>query len=118
MGYSCSAIANDVVNKLLDVATRLGPVHTDGHPLPSSNSWKHKGKTYFFETGREQSDGAITGTVWVFVAENKCRRAGNLRVDPDGKIVRAPHFPKEAVKAAKEAATAFRPPVFQFVSNF
>ena len=94
MGYSCTAAAHKTLERLLEVATRLGPVDN------SSNTWEFKGHRYFYEQGRENADGAITGTIFVMLDEGRCKPAGSLRINPDGKIVRAPHFPAEAKKPA------------------
>ena len=101
MGYSCSAKAS----LTLDAAMRILQAVFPGE---SSNTWKKDGETYFFERGREQYDGAITGTVYRFVAApakkqvvtvqpmaqggqvdtGYCRPAGSIKIDPEGKIVR------------------------------
>jgi hypothetical protein len=60
----------------------------------SSNTFKVGADTYFYETGREQGDGAITGTIQKFVGEDKCRRSGGFRIEGDGKMTRGPAFMK------------------------
>ena len=51
MGYGCTAKAGMVMDTF----------RGDGG---SSNVWHYKGVEYFWEQGRENADGAITGSVW------------------------------------------------------
>ena len=56
----------------------------------------------FWETGREQADGAITGTVWKPWAQDKTRvvKAGSFRIEPDGRVSRFPGTtPEERAQA-------------------
>ena len=77
MGYSCRKDAMDGLETIM------------GETL--SNSWiADNGKSCFYEIGRENSDGAITGTVWETDFNNTCRRAGTLRIEPNGSISRWP----------------------------
>lgn len=96
MGYSYSQKAGftlDYIYKLLD----------DG--LGSSNTWKHDGNDYFFERGRENHDGAITGTVWCFQPDGvHLKRSGSVRIESDGSIARFPHIPRHV----KQKANCYR----------
>ena len=83
MGYSCTAAANDVIKKWVEAC-----VASTG----CSNTWREGSKEFFFEVDREQSDGAVTGSVYKTVDEDRCQRSGTFRVDPDGAVVRAPAF--------------------------
>jgi hypothetical protein len=87
MGYSCTAAASDVVDKWVEAC-----VASTG----SSNTWRQGKDEFFFEVGREQPDGAVTGSVYKAVSQNHCRRSGTFRVAPDGTVERAPAFLKEA----------------------
>jgi hypothetical protein len=52
------------------------------------------GKTqYFHERGREQSDGAATGTVWKMLENGMARKAGSYRIESDGQVTRFPGVP-------------------------
>ena len=78
MGYSCTAAASftmDAIGKL------IGGI--------ASNAMPDGG---FYERGREQPDGAMTGTVWASIAgdPNHCRKRGGFRINPDGKVARFP----------------------------
>jgi hypothetical protein len=57
-----------------------------------SNTWEKRGVRYFYEVGRENADGSITGTVWKMVGENGARRSGSFRIDNAGTVVRGPSF--------------------------
>jgi hypothetical protein len=59
----------------------------------SQNMFKLDGNSYFWETGREQDDGAITGTITKLIGDIRaescaCARAGTFRIEPNGQISR------------------------------
>lgn len=56
MGYSYLAVNGAALSAIVTILQRdLGNVPN------GSNTW---GDGFFYETGREQADGSITGTVW------------------------------------------------------
>jgi len=86
MGYSYRASAGRCWDAILAAIT---------DPKGTSNGWEHAGCAYFVEQGREQADGAITGTVWRYLPDGQhIRRAGSMRIDPDGRLVRWPCISK------------------------
>ena len=81
MGYSCSCAADNT----------LAAIETGGRPKgqESSNTIAlPNGKTGFIERGRENEDGAITGTIWQNLPDNKCRKYASLRIDKNGAVIR------------------------------
>jgi len=52
----------------------------------TQNGFTVAGVEYFWETGREQADGGITGAVYRMDGG----RVGTFRIDPDGGVFRAP----------------------------
>ena len=90
MGYSCSAKASYVEQAIMNAIT---------DPVGPCNQWTNNGKVYFTERGREQHDGAITGTVMVQtkVVDGKihCKNGGSLRIEADGTITRFTGLPKK-----------------------
>jgi len=89
MGYSCTKQAMDTFEKVMDIISDNG----------SANTWKHEDKQYFAEIGRENEDGAITGTVYEIFEEvetisteknipSACYKRGSYRIEPDGLITR------------------------------
>lgn len=102
MGYSCTARASFTERGVDKFAG-------DGK---TSNGLASGG---FYERGREQADGAITGTVWrplnaaekvkyahLSDVENRVAKAGSFKIGGDGKIVRFPGLSKEQKKQAEE----------------
>lgn len=83
MGYSCSSKSNYVLDALI---VQLQVAYEGG----STNSWIHKGRAYFHETGKENRDGAITGSVWKINIDNTCTNKGSYRIEPNGLISRFP----------------------------
>ncbi len=63
---------------------------TDGNP----NVLTIKGERYFFERGREQGDGAVTGSLMLMLPNDYCRKIGSVRINPDGTIGSFPKMPK------------------------
>lgn len=85
MGYS---IATKAANAL-DILSRHC-INTTG----KSNTWVHKGITYFWERGKEQPDGTGTGSVWKLTPDGKyANKTGFYRIDPDGKIIKFTAWP-------------------------
>lgn len=87
MGYSYAARAGftlDAIQEKFRQENSGNVFSTDG------------GKTtYFHERGREQADGAATGTVQKNLPDNFCRKAGSYRIEPEGNITRFPGVPRK-----------------------
>lgn len=90
MGYSCSAKASCVERAIMNAIT---------DPVGVSNMWMYKSEVYFVERGREQPDGAITGTVLiqtkVIDGESYFKNRGSMRIEADGTITRFTGLPKK-----------------------
>ncbi|KKN50723.1 hypothetical protein LCGC14_0629840 [marine sediment metagenome] len=95
MGYSYTAISGFALDSILEQLQ-----HTKD-AANTSNGWKHKGVDYFYEQGREQDDGSITGSVWknLLVTQpcticikpecsGHCRKVGSVKIDSKGNVVR------------------------------
>ncbi len=82
MGYSYSAKAGYVMDELI-----IQLQATDSRP-DGGNDYFSGNVHYFFEHGREQSDGAITGTVWKYTGEKTCRKSGSFKIESNGRISR------------------------------
>ena len=84
MGYSCRQDADMTYRSWLDICketTGMGNVYTDGVA------------EYLLELGREQRDGAMTGTVCRIEYKNEQMLAypcGSFRIEPDGTVKRYP----------------------------
>lgn len=79
MGYSCTKDASDILGLIRHA-------FNDG----TGNGIKSGAFHGFYEIGRENADGAITGTVFENVGEGFARRVGSFRIEPDGFITRFP----------------------------
>jgi hypothetical protein len=80
MGYSCTKAASDT----------LHAVHHLFNAGKNQSTLLINGTEYFFERGRENGDGAITGTLMEMLPNDYCRKAGSVRIDGEGKIARFP----------------------------
>lgn len=119
MGYSCRADASDALARIATAAknSMRCPHNVWGcaclENAGSNAVVNAKGHVVgFFERGRENADGAITGTVMRYVSgleENSKgdlvrygRRAGSFRISPDGEVERFPLMAKAILAAAKD----------------
>ena len=93
MGYSCSAKASFVLDEIVNLISQ-------NYEAKCSNSLPNGG---FWERGRENSDGAITGTCYKPYPPKPdlVIKAGSFKIDQDGKVVRFPFVPKEIKKRAE-----------------
>ena len=80
MGYSCTCDADNMLGLIRHT-------FTDG---VTSNGLKIAGRSYFYEIGRENNDGRITGTIWLNTDENTARKVGGFCISPLGVISRFP----------------------------
>lgn len=79
MGYSCTAAANSTMGKIIDACFRQ---------TKSQNVYKHGGKKYMWEIGKENADGAITGTIHEYLPTGHVKKAGTFRIEPNGTVSR------------------------------
>lgn len=97
MSYSCTAKANKTLKHVEDYCRE------ENH---SSNVFfGDDGNEYFYEVGRENSDGSITGAVNL-LKDQLAYRKGSFRIDSDGTLVRFPHLPKVLRKHIKAEVRA------------
>lgn len=97
MGYSCRSEANDTL-------AILGILLCGGE---NRNRWEEKGKKHFYEIGKEQADGAITGSIWVHSRTDEAgneyyQRSSTFRINPDGRLARGPKSWKTALSAREK----------------
>jgi hypothetical protein len=92
MGYSCTAISKIVLDELMKLVEHFGE---------SSNAWKHDQNNYFYDIGREQSDGSITGTVYLMAGQYSFKK-GSFKINSQGIIERFPAMDK-AIKTLAES---------------
>ncbi len=91
MGWSCGWDAHKTMDKISNACILQ---------TGSQNTFVVKGKSFFFEHSRREShDGAITGSIHRFTANNMCRKAGSFKIAGDGQVERGPKFMKDAAKA-------------------
>ena len=91
MGYSCTKLANDSERKMSALCVSLTGM--------SNRYIGTDGKEYFYLIGRENRDGAITGSVFL-MANGFAYRKGTFRIESDGTIARKPlAFPLSKVSA-------------------
>ena len=97
MSYSCTAKANCVLKKMVEQLQASSPCEQE-----SQNTWQTTRARYFYEQGRENNDGAITGSVMMFLGTTGCRRVGSYRIEPNGTISRFP----TSTKAQRQSGMA------------
>lgn len=87
MGYSVSAKADIVLSEAMKIVS----------DSDSSNVFRG----YFYETGRENVDGAFTAQVMKIVAGGFAKRSGSIRIEADGTITRFPTMKPNEKKLAE-----------------
>lgn len=97
MGYSCTARASFVEETFSAYC-----VASTG----SSNTWKTEKGEFFYERGRETDSGAIVGSVWKFVSEERVIRVGSYKISAEGEVVRFPNMTSSLKKAAEKEGAA------------
>ena len=101
MGYSCTTKAMESFDQLIIQLKSASP------DIKSSNTWMKNGKKYFHEIGREQKDGAVTGSIFKIIDEqDHCEKMGTFRIEPDGYIKRFPTSTKTQRSVAQISAKA------------
>ena len=85
MGYSCTKDADEM----------LGLIRHQFSDGTTSNGLAISGETYFYEVGKEQTDGSITGTLFQNVDESHARKVGSFRINSDGTIARFPRIRRD-----------------------
>jgi hypothetical protein len=94
MGYSCTKDAADtlaVIGKMFA---------TDGNP----NVLTIRGKHYFFERGRENEDGSITGKLMEMLPGDFCQEVGKVKINADGSVFRFARLKVEEMCEAMDTA--------------
>jgi hypothetical protein len=85
MGYSCTKAASEM----------LGLIRNQFSDGVTGNGLRFGGSNYFYEVGRENVDGAITGSVFEHIDETHARKVGSFRIAPDGHIPRFPRIKRD-----------------------
>lgn len=95
MSYSCTEAAGNVEQKISELCYNMTGM---------SNMYVNGNKEYFYEVGRETSDGSIVGKVNLIENTNGQKLAypkGSFKINKNGKIVRFPFLPKSIKEQVK-----------------
>jgi hypothetical protein len=91
MGYSATKAAIETLEHI---------ERTFQSPDTKSQVMRFNGADYYFECGRENEDGAVTGTLHKFTSivldsstDVYARSVGSVRISSDGTIERFPYLP-------------------------
>ena len=89
MGYSCTKDAGDMLgfirHQFSDGKTSNGLVIRQHGDV----------RLYFYEVGKEQADGAVTGTLFQSIDETHARKVGSFRINANGTIARFPRIRRD-----------------------
>lgn len=85
MGYSSTKDASDMLGL-------IRKVFGDGN---TSNGLLIRGRSYFYEVGREHADGHITGTLYENIDATHAEAAGSFSISAKGTVTRFPHITRE-----------------------
>lgn len=78
MGYSCTSLASETERTWSDVCYRQ---------TGAQNVYEVGGERFFYDVGRENRDGAITGQVF---SMETGRKVGSFRIEATGVVSRFP----------------------------
>lgn len=99
MGYSATANAIDRLNMIMRENDNA-----------SSNTWDNGDTTYFYEIGRENSDGSVTGSVYE-IRGKYARKKGGFKIDSYGKVLRFPGLTKKMREAGNRPLPVLLDPI-------
>lgn len=85
MGYSCTKDASDM----------LGLIRHSFSDGKTSNGLTLRGRSYFYEVGRENADGSITGPLYININESHARIVGRFKINADGRVLRFPRITRD-----------------------
>lgn len=92
MSYSCTQKAHQTLSETLN--------NVNGEAIKNynfSNTWEANGNKFFYERGRENIDGSITGTIFKFIGDTQCIRVGSLKIFSNGSVKSWPGMPKNKI---------------------
>ena len=94
MGYSCTKDADEMLG-LIRHQFNNGK-YSNGLVIrsPRADSYT-SGHSYFYEVGKEQIDGSITGTLFQNVDESHARRVGSFKINAKGSLARFPRIRRD-----------------------
>lgn len=93
MGYSCTVKADNTLQMTLRYANGKNTFDSQLY----FSDWTINGQKFFYERGRENNDGSITGCVYLFTDENHARKYGSLKISAEGKVIAWPGMPKKLI---------------------
>lgn len=82
MGYSCTQDADHMLGLIRHVLTN--GKYSNGIVIGQAS--------YFYDIGKEQDDGSITGQLWMNLTEDTARPVGSFKISAEGEIVRFPRL--------------------------
>lgn len=86
MGWSCEMLAGKRLDLIMDLCHKNSGM---------TNVWTENNNKYMFETGREQADGSITGTISKYIDDSKVKKSGSFKIEAGGIVSRGPKFFKK-----------------------
>ena len=93
MGYSCTK----------DASAMLGLIRHEFTDGATGNGLRIGAATFFYEIGKENADGSITGTLFINIDESHARRYGSFKIHSEGVISRFP-----GIKQNQRISLAFK----------
>lgn len=101
MGWSCNKLAGLTLDAIKDFCYAQSGI---------SNVFASNGNRYMIEISRrEHRDGAITGTIYKYLENDRVKKSGSLRIEGDGKVSSGPavlkHLPVYVLGIKEDRAT-------------
>jgi hypothetical protein len=99
MGYSATTEAFKTMDLIGDLLDQHQP-----HRVGSNEFWTEGGRIAFWEVGREQVDGSMTGSIHVDPTGNGTYvKVGGFKIHANGNLIRFPQLPKHIRDAVRNS---------------
>jgi len=96
MGWSCSQAADNTIEKINSL------VQSQCNNVKKNYSCQVPNGFFEINTRKEHEDGAITGSVYKYVGEDRCSKVGSFKINSNGTIAWFPMLPLSIKKAIND----------------
>ena len=96
MGWSCSQAADNTIEKINSL------VQSQCNNVKKNYSCQVPNGFFEINTRKEHEDGAITGSVYKYVGEDRCSKVGSFKINSNGTIAWFPMLQLSIKKAIND----------------
>ena len=96
MGWSCSKKASMVLDSWREACIASTDMSNTWTCLVGKMPYPQERKYFWEASNVEHEDGAVTGSIFGMLSDNRATRIGHFRIEGDGFVSHAPSFLKRA----------------------